>query len=132
MALRINWQRVNSYEEAKNFFAVVYLHEWDGQPFYWGKVEESVFGGNPRNVSGRRRNGRYNPGYRHWIEGCLQHGARLYFGEVVEREDYSLDQIEAFLITRYPSKMNKQELIVLSIQHIDHDGDVPLSIRSSV
>ena len=72
--------------------------------------------------------GRYNPGYKHWIEGCLQHGGSLYIGRVKNPGDLTLDQVEAFLIARYPSKMNKRELGALRIDPIEHEVDVPLSI----
>ena len=126
--MKIQWQLVKSYDEAKDFFQVVYLHEWHGRPFYWGKVDESVFGGTPRNLGGRRRNGRYNPGYKHWIEGCLRHGARLYIGQLEDEGNFTLDQIEDFLIAKYPSEMNARVGVPIPIMEVNHDGDVPLSI----
>lgn len=124
--MKITWKRVTSYEEAKDFFDIIYLHEWDGKPFYWGIVDRAKFGGRKRNFDDR--NPRYGESYAHWIEGCLQHGARLYIGEVEDRGEYSLDQIEAFLMSRYPSKMNKRKRTVLTLREISHFGDVPQSI----
>ena len=126
--MKITWKRVCSYEEAKDFFEIIYLHEWDGSPFYWGIVDGAKFGGTKRKGDPNDRNGRYGPSYAHWIEGCLQHGARLYIGQVENKGEYSLDQIEAFLIARYPSKMNKRKRTVLTIQEIGHYDDVPQSV----
>ncbi len=124
--MKITWKRVSSYEEAKDFFEIIYLHEWDGHPFYWGIVDRAKFGGTKRNSNDR--NGRYNPGYRHWIEGCLQHGGRLYIGTLEEKGKISLHQIEQYLIAQYPSKMNKRTGTGSNIERICHDGDIPLSI----
>lgn len=124
--MKITWNRVTSYEEAKDFFDVIYLHEWDGNPFYWGIVDRAKFGGRKRNS--HDRNPRYGESYAHWIEGCLQHGGRLYFGLVEDRGEYSLEQIEAFLMSRYPPKMNKRKRSVLTLREISHYRDVPQSI----
>ena len=126
--MNIRWKHVNSYEEAKNFFQEIYLHEWDGKPFYWGKVDGSVFGGTPRNIGNRKRNARYNPGYKHWIEGCLQHGGRLYIGQIEDMGDYSHDQIEAYLIAQFPSTMNRRTKPTSRILPIHQCGDLPLSL----
>lgn len=126
--MKITWKHVRSYEEAKDYFEIPYLHEWDNCPFYWGIVAGAKFGGSKRKSDPSDGNARSGPSYPHWIEGCLQHGGRLYFGRVGDKGEYELDQIEAFLIARYPSKMNKRISVAPNIQHIDHDGDVPQSI----
>ena len=43
--MKINWIRCRSYDEARDYSRVIYLHEWDGKPFYWGKAHNSFFGG---------------------------------------------------------------------------------------
>ena len=120
---------MNSYEEAKDYFDIIYLHEWNGRPFYWGKVDKSKFGGASKFVGDRRLNARYNPGYKHWIEGCLRHGACLYIGQIEERGEYSLDEIEGFLIAKYPSEMNRRVRAPLTLQQVDHEGEVPISVK---
>jgi len=74
MNMKIKWIRCHSYEEARNYSRIIYLHEWHGKPFYWGKAENSFFGGHMRARDGLKASGRYNASYRHWIEGCLRHG----------------------------------------------------------
>lgn len=93
--MRITWTRCKSYDSAKDSIGVVYLHEWNGCPFYWGIADTTVFGGNARNVDRERRNPRYGRSYRHWIEGVLRHGGRLYVGRVDDLGTYSLKDVEA-------------------------------------
>jgi hypothetical protein len=79
--MKINWKRCRNYGEAQNYSRIVYLHEWRGKPLYWGKAHNSFFGGGMRTLDGLSASGRYNSGYRHWIDGCLKHGgSRLYIG----------------------------------------------------
>jgi len=128
--MRIKWIRCNSYNEAKDYSRVIYLHEWEGEPFYWGKAHNSFFGGHKRKNGDLHASGRYNSGYRHWIEGCLQHGAKLYIGQLDEEALLNIDELENFLISTYGHKMNskfhepKRELLV------SHIGDVPECIGS--
>ncbi|EOV0048370.1 hypothetical protein ACWOLU_004365, partial [Vibrio vulnificus] len=63
--MRITWIRCNSYNEAKDYSKVIYLHEWAGEPFYWGKAHNSFFGGHKRKNGDLHASGRYNSGYRH-------------------------------------------------------------------
>ena len=127
--MKICWIRCQNYDEAKNFHGVVYLHEQNGRPFYWGICGISVFGGNPRKVDGMPRNPRYGTSYRHWIEGCLRHAGALYIGTPAEQGNFSLQDIELTLIAMYPSEMNVEEDAQQVIPHIEHQGDVPSSIR---
>ena len=83
--MEINWIKCESYEKAEDYHHVIYLHEWSGKPFYWG-IANTFFGGNRRELYGKERSSRYNPGYKHWIEGCLQHGACLFIGELNHEE----------------------------------------------
>ena len=109
----IVWTGCGSYEVAREYRSCVYLHEWDGKAYYVGKVDHTWFGG------------RYGPSYRHWIDGCLEHGARLYVGNVDEKGQDLLDAVESILIgTLNPPKnirrpYRKQEV---SLHHV---GEIP-------
>jgi len=126
--MKITWVCCRSYEDAQDYSRIIYLHEWGGEPFYWGKIENSFFGGNPRPRDGQRLSGRYAPSYRHWIEGCLRHGARLYIGKLDDEALQRMDELEKSLIHRYGSEMNKR--IEPFAKHIDvqHAGDIPSCI----
>ena len=80
--MKITWKHCRSYDEAKDFSRIIYLHQWNGEPFYWGKAHNSFFGGHKRKKDGLHVSGRYNAGYRHWIEGCLRHGGQLFVGQL--------------------------------------------------
>ncbi|MEZ0483178.1 hypothetical protein [Fibrella aquatica] len=122
----ITWKRCSTYKEACDHTGVIYLHEWDGKPFYWGKAHRSFFCGGSRKYEEGKRSGRYNAGYRHWIEGCLQHGAKLYIGKLTAEALAFIDDVENFLICTYPSPpdMNKRKR-PLKIMEVSHEGDVP-------
>lgn len=123
--MQIEWVRCLTYEEARNYRHCIYLHEWDGKPFYWGKVQNSFFGGHMRTTNGYRASGRYNVGYRHWIEGCLRHGAELYLGKLPLNGVYTIDQVENYLIMAYPSEMNSKCTKTITPLDLTHVGDVP-------
>ena len=114
--MRIDWIFCQSYDEARRYAAVIYLHERDGKPFYWGKADDCEFGV------------RYNSGYRHWIEGCLRHGAKLYIGVPDEEARKRVGDIENYLIHRYPSVMNSRVKLPVTPLAIRHAGSVPSSI----
>ncbi len=124
--MKITWTRYLNYKEACDSTGVVYLHEWDGEPFYWGKAHKSFFGGGSRKYEEATRSGRYNAGYRHWIEGCLRHGAKLYIGKLDAEALAMIDEVENFLICTYPGPpdMNKRKRPVQNIDLI-HEGDLP-------
>lgn len=127
--MEINRVRCVSYERAKDFTGVVYLHEWDDTPFYWGKCDKSFFGGD-RRTTGERRCGRYGTSYRHWIEGCTQHGGKLYIGTPVKNDkQYTVGQIEQTLIALYPSVMNDKRDGKKIVPVISFTGDIPASVR---
>lgn len=88
--MQIEWSFCQSYDEAKGSSRVIYLHERDDQPFYWGKADDCSFGV------------RYNSGYRHWIEGCLRYGAKLYVGTPNAEARTRVGEIDEYLIHRYP------------------------------
>ncbi|MEO3723637.1 hypothetical protein ABHN98_03775 [Pseudomonas syringae] len=127
--MKITWVRCATYEEAKNKYRVIYLHEWDDKPFYWGKAHNSFFGGHMRKIGDFCASGRYNAGYRHWIEGCLRHGAKLYIGALSELALANINDVENWLIHTYGHEMNtrvRAPSVQLSIEHL---GDVPASIQ---
>ena len=81
LEIKIQWFECFSYDDAKDFHSCVYIHEWDGNAYYVGMIGKSVFGGPRRKLEdGEMRNPRYGPSYSHWIDGCLEHGARLFVG----------------------------------------------------
>ena len=132
MQITIKWTRCRRYKDAENYQQVVYLHEWNGQPFYWGLCGKTVFGGVKRKVKGVKRNPRYHISYRHWIEGCLLHGGSLYVGKVLRRARISLKEIEQALIAQYPPEMSPKRGTSLKPMTICHTGEVPTSTSGAV
>ena len=128
--MKITWTRCNSYEEAKDYCRIIYLHEWNGKPFYWGKAHNSFFGGHKRKRGDLHASGRYNAGYRHWIEGCLQHGGRLYVGQLDEEALAQVDAVENHLIHTYGYQINTKVEAPAQKLNIQHLGDVPPSITN--
>jgi len=127
--MKITWKRCLNYEEARDHTGIIYLHEWFDEPFYWGKAHKSYFGGHMRKFNEGQMSGRYNVGYRHWIEGCLRHGAKLYIGILDEEALGLISEVENYLINRYPSEMNTKKLAPTELE-IMHEGDVPSMIAS--
>ena len=125
--MTINWKHCLTYEDARNYTGIIYLHEWDDKPFYWGKAHKSYFGGHMRTYNEGKISGRYNVGYRHWIEGCLRHGAKLYIGILDEEALSAITAVENYLIAMYPSEMNTKKLQPIPLT-ITHKGDLPASM----
>jgi hypothetical protein len=126
--MQITWIKCNSYDEAKNYSRVIYLHEWDNKPFYWGKAHNSFFGGHKRKLDDLHASGRYNSGYRHWIEGCLRHGAKLYIAKLDDEALQNIDELENFLIYKYGHEMDTKVKKPTREIQITHLGEVPLFI----
>lgn len=126
----IDWIRCDSYDDAKNYSHVLYLHEWHEKPFYWGKADNSFFGGHKRKYDGLHATGRYNSGYRHWIEGCLRHGAKLYIGRLDNMARTRIDDLENYLIATFGHVMNTKVDTVAADLVVEHIGSVPGSIRN--
>ncbi len=124
--MEIKWKQCRTYDEAKDYTKIIYLHEWSDKPFYWGIVDKSKFGGNRQKIKNGYLNPRYGSSYKHWIEGCIRHGAKLYIGVIKDTNGNKLEKIEKQLIYDFPSEMNKPEKMQNII--IEHIGDVPLSI----
>lgn len=128
--LKIHWTKCLSYDEAKNFHGVVYVHVWNQKPFYWGKAHHSIFGGNPRkNDEGAKMNPRYNAGYRHWIEGCLRNGGELYVGKLDNQNLDSIDEVENYLIEKFGTEMTQRSAPIKNELNLSHTGDVPVFIK---
>ena len=53
--VEIRWTECRSYDDARDHFSCGYIHERDGQAYYVGIVDNSVFGGSSRN--GWKRSG---------------------------------------------------------------------------
>jgi len=122
--VHIRWRRYRSYRGAKEREFVLYLHEWDGKPFYWGKTRVS-FG------QKGKRTGRYGSGYRHWIEGCLRHGGRLYIGEPKLSAGVSLEDVESFLITRHKPTIPPRPRESRLDMHLKNSGERPAFLPRS-
>lgn len=123
--MQINWVLCESYNEAKDYSRVIYLHSWGDEPFYWGKAHNSFFGGHKRKRDGLHASGRYNSGYRHWIEGCLRHGAKLYVGVLDDIALSCIDEVENYLIHTYGHVMNTKVSEPGRELGIEHLGEVP-------
>jgi hypothetical protein len=130
LPMLIDWIQCATYEEAKDYSRVIYLHEWNDKPFYWGKADSSFFGGHKRKYDGLHASGRYNSGYRHWIEGCLRHGAKLYIGRLDGEARKRIDEIEQYLICTFGHVMNTRVCAVAPDVVVRHAGSVPASIRN--
>jgi len=126
--MKINWKLYRTYDEAKDCRTAIYLHEWSAKPFYWGMIGKAKFGGNRQKLKDGYLNPRYGSSYKHWVEGCLRHGAILYIGTIKNQSGVSIENVEKQLIHDFPSEMNAAE----NSQNItiEHEGDVPISIRA--
>ncbi|MDM8356597.1 hypothetical protein [Pandoraea communis] len=126
--ITITWTEFKSYAEAVDCQNCLYLHEWSGKPFYWGHTT-TFFGGNVRlSPMGTRRAPRYAASYRHWVEGALRHGARLFIGVPDENSLSRLVDIERHLIIRFPSEGNlkvRRPDNTSGLDAIVHVGSVP-------
>lgn len=128
--MKITWISCKSYAEARDHSRVIYLHEWEGKPFYWGKAHNSHFGGHRRDIGGLLASGRYNSGYRHWIEGCLRHGAKLYIGKLDDEALANIDEVENYLIHTYGHEVNTRVSTPARDLAILHAGEIPESINA--
>lgn len=84
--IHVLWERVNSHEIAQSKTEAVYIFDWHDSPYYIGMLGKAKFGGNRQRIQGTNKylNPRYGSSYRHLVEGCLEHGAKLYFGTFPE------------------------------------------------
>ena len=130
--MKIVWKKCESYDEAKDYSRIIYLHEWGGKPFYWGKAHNSFFGGHKRTRDDLNASGRYNSGYRHWIEGCLQHGACLFVGNLDTEALENIDALENYLIYTYGHVMNTRVDKPSAEFAVEHAGDIPYTITSKL
>ncbi|MEY2335099.1 hypothetical protein AAE485_14990 (plasmid) [Acidithiobacillus ferriphilus] len=135
--MHIRWTLCRSYDDARDFTGVIYLHERDGKPLFWGKAEKSAFGGHSRIIDGLKFSVRYPESYRHWIDACLAQGDRLYIGEIVgteignEENHLKIAEICKFLLMAYPAAYNKPQE---SATYFDlrHTGYVPEILAGKV
>jgi hypothetical protein len=100
--VRIRWRRYTNYEDAQNCNGVVYLFEGKGRPYYWGKADQSCFGGNKRPLGYVTACGRYGTSYDHLVTAFMMLGGRLYIGKPAMPEGVTLDDVEDSLIAKYP------------------------------
>lgn len=130
--MTIHWTRCDSYQEAKDFTGIIYVYFWPGEkPFYWGIAHGSYFGGHQRKVAGtdQKRSGRYSNSYSHWIEGCLQHGAKLYIGQVGKKDLEHIEIIENHLINTFGHQRNRKITPGVFVESLIHQGEVPDFIK---
>jgi hypothetical protein len=117
--IAVNWNQYNAVKEALNQTKGIYIHDWDKKPYYIGKL-------------GTTFKVRYSPGYRHWVEGCLEHGARLFIG-VVETggsiSDEILENVERILIKQLRPMKNITQKNPYLILNLFHKGIVPEYLR---
>jgi hypothetical protein len=122
---RLSWKKCSSYEEAKDEYDCIYLHEWNGKAYYVGICDRSIFGGNARKVNGVKMNPRYGYSYRHWIDGCLEHGGCLYIGKV--SQEAVLSDVEETLIGQLNPPKNTPKPYIKKVP-IEHGGDMSLCL----
>jgi hypothetical protein len=118
--MNVVWSKVKSYEETKLRKNCVYIHVWNKSLYYIGKAENSTFSG--------EANSRYNVAYRHWIDGCLDHGAELYFGSPEAAIDVST--LEETLILAFLPKKNTDISFGILNFGIFSSGAVPEEIST--
>lgn len=116
--MKISWVRCHTYEEARNVSGAIYLHEWNGKPFYWGKEHQGFC-----NLD--------EPSYRHWIEGCLQHGGILFMGNPSSDALTRIDDIVSFLIHTHGHVMNSCQHPAIESLQIEHVGDLPTCLHQA-
>jgi len=110
----VRWKQINSYDEASSNLAKgIYIHDWDNKPYYVGQLKGSTFGT------------RYNSAYRHWIDGCLKHGARLYIGSIGQSDMEYLDEIENSVIQFLNPSGNRRRKPPSVKLKLAHEGQVP-------
>ena len=73
---------------------------------------------------------RYNPSYKHLIEGCLRHGACLFIGKLDEEARKHIDDLENYLICKYGSVMNERSKKPTTQINFEHKGNIPYTISS--
>ena len=127
----LTWTQCKTYEEAQDHSHITYLHEWNDKPFYWG-IARTYFGGSRRALEGKMVSGRYNSGYRHWIEGSLQNGAKLYVASITRGDKSRLQEIENYLICNFGHVANRRETQIVQDLDVSHSGRVPASIRNKL
>jgi len=103
--VHIRWKRYRTYKGAQNRHGVIYLFEGKGRPYYWGKADRSYFGGRKRPLGEKEVCGRYGPSYDHLVTAFLMLGGRLYIGEPTLPEPVTLDDLEDFLIAKFPPEI---------------------------
>ena len=126
--VEVHWVECCSYDEAKDYFSCVYIHERDGQAYYVGIVDNSVFGGSTREIGDRRRSPRYGVSYRHWIDGCLEYGARFFIGTPRLTSRYSIKNVEDQLIDHLRPVKNA-DIGYTAQFRIRHLGAVPICVE---
>lgn len=110
----IKWKRYNSYDEASSDTSKgIYIHDWQGKPYYVGMLSGSTFGT------------RYISAYRHWIDGCIEHGARLFIGSVVQTDVEYIESIETIVIQLLNPLKNRIRKLPQAKLHLIHEGQVP-------
>ena len=127
--IRVIWFAPRSYDDAKDLYHCVYIHERDGRIFYVG-LANSWFGGNRRRrPDGETSSPRYQSGYRHWIDALLITGSRLFIGRI--EDTGKVEEVEKHLRWQLGPELDRRpDTQRESRNRIIHSGDVPRFLSS--
>ena len=129
----VTWTQPGSYDDAKDFFHCVYIHERCGRIFYVGEANKSWFGGSSRRRPGYEKpiSPRYGPSYRHLIDALLITGSRLFIGRIedTDRVSEKVKEVEKHLRWQLKPELDRatrsNNLPEESPNQITHSGNVP-------
>lgn len=106
--ISLDFKRIKSYDNAKDFTNSIYIHEINGKSLYVGKLVKSCFGGTTRREGGIKKSARYCTGYKHWIDAALRSGSILYVSELKDMASH-INIIEETIIRYIFLKTNKHQ-----------------------
>lgn len=115
----IEWKQYTSWVEASSDLNKgLYIHDWSPtKAYYVGKLQRATFGR------------RYNKGYSHWIDGCIEHGARLFIGSVNQADSKYIESIESTIIQFLKPIKNHMRKLPKDKLHVTHKGQVPTYLQ---
>ncbi len=119
----IKWKQFKSYDSAMGSYECIYLFVSNDQPNYAGICYKSVFGGSKRMVGNRERSPRYGGSYRHFIDGFIAEGGKLYIGKCLRAKPSLIKPIESSLIYYQKPRYNRQ--VLKPAYRLSHKGDIP-------
>ena len=119
--ISLDFKRIKSYDNAKDFTNSIYIHEINGKSLYVGKLAKSCFGGTTRREGGIKKSARYCTGYKHWIDAALSSGSRLYVSELKDMASH-INIIEETII-RY--------IFLKTIKHQEYSNSISFNALTS-